>query len=69
MELIPVDSDALRAVGYDPARRILRVAYRGGGVYDYLEVDPDLFEELRQPHPWHRLSGRVKAHAYRRVDG
>lgn len=68
MEMVPVISGSLRAVGYDPAARVLRVAFDNGGVYDYFDVEPALFEELLLPHPWHRLADEVKSHDYRRVE-
>ncbi len=62
-----VTSDAVLSVGYDPAARVLRVAFRGGGVYDYLDVDADLFEAMLEPHPWHRVSELVKSHRFREL--
>jgi len=64
----PVVSGAVRAVGYDPASRTLRVAFRGGGTYDYLDVEPAVFDRMREPHPWRRMWRTVKRHEYRRVD-
>lgn len=41
MELTRVRSNAVRAVGYDAATRTMRVAFRNGRTYDYLDVtDP-----------------------------
>lgn len=68
VEMQPVTSDSLRAVGYDRAHHVLRVAFKSGGVYDYYDVSARLYEELRWPHPWLRVGGRVLAHRYRRVD-
>jgi hypothetical protein len=65
--MTPVVSDGLLAVGYDPAERVLRVAFRSGGVYDYLDVDEDLYAELLLPHPWHRVGDEVLSHEHRRV--
>lgn len=59
-------SDAVAAVGYDPTARVLRVAFRDSGVYDYFDVAPDLFEEMLEPHPWHRVGEQVKDHRFRR---
>ncbi len=67
MDMVPVVSGSLRKVGYDPATRTLRVAFSSGGVYDYFDVTPDLFEELLRPHPWHRVGAEVRSHDYRRV--
>lgn len=67
MNLIPVTSDNVTAVGYEPTSRTLRVAFRSGGTYDYLGVDPQVFESFLLPHPWRRLGRAVKMHAYRKV--
>jgi len=65
--MVPVISGAVRAVGYDAASRTMRVAFRGGGTYDYLDVDPAVYERMRRPHPWHDIWRTVKSHPYRRV--
>ncbi len=67
MQMTPVTSEAVRAVGYDHATRVLRVAFREGGVYDYLDVDEDLYRQMLAPHPWHRLAELVKSHRYREL--
>ncbi|GAB1596010.1 KTSC domain-containing protein [Lysobacter claricitrinus] len=38
MRRIPVDSEALNSVGYDPTRRVLEIEFTGGGVYRYFDV-------------------------------
>jgi KTSC domain len=43
---IPVDSSAIRSVGYDAQRNMLEIQYAGGGVYRYLQVPPDEHERL-----------------------
>lgn len=67
MEMSPVISDNVLAVGYESSTHTMRVAFRSGGVYDYYGVDLQLFESMLLPHPWRRLGDRVKAHPYRRV--
>ncbi len=67
MKMVPVTSDNVREVGYDPSARVLRVAFRSGGVYDYYGVDPHVYEATLLPHPWRRIGHAVRAHAYRRV--
>lgn len=62
-----VVSEAVRAVGYEPASRTLRVAFRDGGIYEYFDVDPALFEALLLPHAWRRVGAEVTAHRYRRL--
>ena len=45
----------------------MRVAFRSGGVYDYLDVDQDLYEQMLEPHPWHRVGELVKSHRFREL--
>jgi len=54
MELQPLGrSEALEAAGYDRATRTLRVRFRGGGLYDYRDVPPEVFDGLiAADHPW-----------------
>jgi len=67
MKMVSVTSDNVREVGYDPSARVLRVAFRSGGVYDYSSVDPHLYETMLLPHPWRLIGRTVRAHTYRRV--
>ncbi|GEM_PF-3697277 len=41
-----VDSSAVASVGYDAARRVLEVEYRGGGAYAYAGVPPRTYAAL-----------------------
>jgi hypothetical protein len=42
----PVDSQALRSVGYDPGRRILEIEFTSGLVYEYADVPPEVHGQL-----------------------
>ena len=42
MERTRIHSPGLRAVGYDPARRLLEIEFPDGSVYQYERVPPDL---------------------------
>lgn len=46
MQMQKIDSSAIAAVGYDPEQQILRLAYRDGDTYDYLEVPPAEFSSF-----------------------
>lgn len=46
MQLDPVESSMLAAVGYDASLRALVVLYNSGKAYQYLEVPPDIFQGL-----------------------
>jgi len=63
-------SEALAAVGYDAEARVLRVRFRNGGLYDYLDVPPEVFALLtRAEHPWSIWQEHItSAYEYRRLD-
>ncbi|TWI03774.1 KTSC domain-containing protein [Luteimonas cucumeris] len=42
----PVESDALRSVGYDPDRRILEIEFNSGTVYRYFDVPENVHTGL-----------------------
>ncbi len=67
MTMHPATSTNVRAVGYEPATRTMRVQFRSGGVYDYYAIDPHLFEQMLLPNPWRRVGRLVKAHPYAKV--
>ena len=46
MRRIPVDSSALRSVGYDAASRVLELEFSSGDVYRYRNVPPNVYSEL-----------------------
>lgn len=35
MQMIPVSSSSILAIGYDVSFGILRISFRNGGIYDY----------------------------------
>lgn len=46
MQLDPVESSMLAAVGYDANLKALVVLYNSGRAYQYLEVPHEIFQEL-----------------------
>lgn len=44
--LMVPDSTNIHAVGYDRARRVLRVDFRDGSKYEYADVSPTQYTEL-----------------------
>jgi len=46
MDMQPVKSSALAAVGYDAATKELHVEYRNGGKYKYAGVSPEQHKAL-----------------------
>jgi hypothetical protein len=67
MQLQSVISTNVLAAGYQTSTRTMRVQFRSGGIYDYFDVDPGLFEQMLLPNPWRRIGRLVKTHAYARV--
>lgn len=49
VDLHPVDSTSIEAIGYDPASRELHVRFlQAGRTYTYFDVDEAVYEEFRQ---------------------
>lgn len=46
MERQSVQSSNLASIGYDAENEILEVEFNHGGVYQYLDVPSDVYEEL-----------------------
>jgi hypothetical protein len=46
MEMIPVDSSNLAAVGYDLNQAVLRIEFKNGRAYEYYDVPKYIFDEL-----------------------
>lgn len=67
MDMETVISTNVAAVGYDAATRTMRVAFQSGGLYDYYNVEPALFEQMLLPYPWRRIGFRVKRHKHKRL--
>ncbi|MGY8614973.1 KTSC domain-containing protein [Bacillus velezensis] len=45
MNLIPVNSSNLRAVGYEPQSEVLRIVFKSG-TYDYFDVPKGVYDGL-----------------------
>ncbi|WP_172979925.1 KTSC domain-containing protein [Agromyces agglutinans] len=69
MRIPRIHSDAVNGATYDPDRRVLTIEFESGSVYEYLDVEPELYADLEaaQPHPWRVVGARVKEHDYRRL--
>jgi hypothetical protein len=67
MNMTPVISNDVCAVGYDYGTCVLRVQFRPGGTYDYYAVPAHLYEVMLLPHPWRRFGRQIRAHRYSRV--
>lgn len=54
-------SRALAEAGYDADARVLRLRFRHGGLYDYLDVPPEVFLGLMaSEHPWTEWQEHIK---------
>lgn len=47
MKLVPVRSSNVKAVGYDPAGKLLHVEFVNGGLYEYAGVPERIHQALR----------------------
>ena len=68
MQVLP-RSRAVEELGYDPASRSLRIHFRDGGIYDYLDVPAKVFAGLlASAHPWTEWGKHIKGtYDFRRV--
>lgn len=46
MQMIPVRSSAIAAVGYDPATRRMKIAFKQGRTYDFCGVPLEVYQGL-----------------------
>jgi hypothetical protein len=47
IEMLPAHSSMAAQVGYDEDREILQIEFNNGSVYQYSEVEPELWEDLQ----------------------
>ena len=64
MRMNPIESAAVKAVGYDPAEKLLRVQFKAGNTYDYSDIEPSQFAALMNASSFGKwiasnLSGRT----------
>ena len=48
MQREKVTSEAIASIGYNEEDATLEVEFAGGGVYDYFDVGPDVWEAFRE---------------------
>ena len=46
MKRTDVDSSMLASVGYDEKKQILEVEFNHGGIYEYYEVEKEIYDDL-----------------------
>lgn len=56
-QLISIQSDNVRAAGYDEASQVMTVQFDNGALYEYYGVPADLWTSFvaAQPHPWSQV--------------
>jgi hypothetical protein len=46
MKRTAVDSSMIDSVGYDEKKQILEVEFNHGGIYEYYDVEKEVFDDL-----------------------
>ncbi len=46
MELIPLSSTNLRAIGYDPDTMTMQIQFNNGSLYSYANIEPQTYEDM-----------------------
>ena len=56
-QLIAIESDNVRAAGYNASALIMTVQFNNGYTYEYYGVQPELWNSFiaAQPHPWSQV--------------
>lgn len=56
-QLISIQSDNVRAAGYDETSMVMTVQFNNGAIYEYYGVPADLWTSFiaAQPHPWSQV--------------
>jgi hypothetical protein len=69
MERVSVNSSNLVSMGYDPFTQTLEVEFRGGAVYRYFHVPPDVYSQMEaSASKGHFLNSTIKpSYEYERV--
>lgn len=65
IELIPVESSNLAAIGYDPQIKSLYVKFNNGSLYEYKNVEQEAFDALeKSPSKGQHLNSVIKPYGY-----
>jgi hypothetical protein len=59
MKRQPVKSTNVEAVGYNAEEKILEVAFRNGGIYQYAGVQPEMYADLLEAESIGRFVSQV----------
>jgi hypothetical protein len=62
LKKIPVESEAVRSIGYDPRSRVLQIEFENGAIYHYRDVPESEWQALMQAESIGRfVTYRIKA--------
>lgn len=69
MKMISVESSMIASAGYDKKSKTLQVLFHTGNLYEYYEVEPEIFQELLDaPSKGHyMLNHIIDCYAYTKV--
>ena len=69
MKRIAVESSNLASIGYDEETKTLEIQFHSGGVYQYDDVEKEIYEELMsaESHGRYFMSMIRGAYSYSRV--
>lgn len=65
MYRVGVNSSNLASVGYEPASRVLEIEFRKGGIYQYFNVSPAVYQQLMGASSLGRYHARFIKWCYR----
>lgn len=73
IEMIPIESDNVLEAGYNSITRILTIRFKSGGLYEYYDVDKEVWNSFlaAQPNPWSLVGYPVLVEgnfSYRRIE-
>ncbi len=46
MQLVTIESRTIHAVGYGKEKHLLEIIFNNGGIYQYVNVPPEIYEGL-----------------------
>lgn len=71
MQRLPVESSDLVAIGYDPKSRTLEIEFKEGRVYQYFDVEPEVYERFTRTDSYgeYFYAHINKHYRYKRVNG
>jgi hypothetical protein len=68
MELVPIQSTNLRAIGYEPDTMLMQIQFSNGSLYSYQNVEPETYQALvTSPDPGKFFAEIIKPQRYKYV--